>query len=61
MKAYLKRTNQEITKGTILQFDDVQEPGVVVGINYELQEIYVFDGREGFTLGEQDMQAFRFE
>ena len=29
------------------------EHGSIVGIDFELKEVYVYDGREGWTLSEQ--------
>ncbi len=41
--------NKIIQIGDTLDFPDVPEGGVVVGIDYDLDEVYVTDYREGWT------------
>jgi hypothetical protein len=43
-----------IETGSMLSWPDVAEGGVVVGIDYDLQEVYVTDCREGWTCSEEN-------
>jgi hypothetical protein len=52
-----------VKEGTILSFPDVDEGGVVVGIDYQLEEVYLYDGKEGWTVSSEygNLRNLKFE
>jgi hypothetical protein len=41
--------SRELEKGDVVEFPDVCESGVIVGINFEEEEVYMYDMKEGWT------------
>jgi|LauGreDrversion4_2_1035121.scaffolds.fasta_scaffold1249842_1 hypothetical protein len=49
--------SRELEKGDVLDYSDVgynNDAGVIVGINFEEEEVYMYDGKEGWTCSEEN-------